>query len=257
MKRFEGKVAIITGGGEGIGRAIATRLAGEGAAIGIIDVNAEKGAATAAEIGDAAGVPHAFAQADISDEGAVITAVEAIVGELGRPTVLINNAAINLFRDINATPEDWRKVMDVNVMGGALMAKHVVPHMREAGGGAIVNMSSISAVIAQKDFLTYNASKAAVVAVSKCLAYDLADDGIRVNSLCPGATLTEGVKNVIAERGLQLETAAKEPNLGLEHMLDRMAEPEEIAGAVAFLASDDASFVTGSNMMVDGGWSAI
>jgi len=257
MKRFQGKVAIITGGGEGIGRAITTRLADEGAAIGVIDVNAAKGAESAEEIGEAAGVPFKFAQADISDESAVIAAVEAISSGLGHPTVLVNNAAINYFRDINATPEDWRKVMDVNVMGGALMAKHVVPHMREAGGGAIVNMSSISAVIAQKDFLTYNASKAAVVAVSRCLAYDLADDNIRVNSLCPGATMTEGVKNVIAERGLELETAAREPNLGLEHMLDRMGQPEEIAAAVAFLASDDASFVTGSNMMVDGGWSAI
>jgi NAD(P)-dependent dehydrogenase (short-subunit alcohol dehydrogenase family) len=147
--------------------------------------------------------------------------------------------------------------MDVNVMGGALMAKHVVPHMRAAGGGAIVNMASISALVAQRDFLTYNASKAAVVAMSRCMAYDLVGDGIRVNSLCPGATLTEGVERVIAERGLELATAAREPNLGREHMFDRLADPKEIANAVVFLASDDASFITGSNMMVDGGWSAI
>jgi dihydroanticapsin dehydrogenase len=137
------------------------------------------------------------------------------------------------------------------------MAKHVVPHMREAGGGAIVNMASISALVAQRNFLTYNASKAAVVAMSRCMAYDLVEDGIRVNSLCPGATLTEGVERVIAERGLELATAAREPNLGREHMFDRLADPEEIAKAVVFLASDDASFITGSNMMVDGGWSAI
>jgi NAD(P)-dependent dehydrogenase (short-subunit alcohol dehydrogenase family) len=184
-------------------------------------------------------------------------AVGELVAALGAPTVLVNNAAINLFRDINATPEEWRKVMAVNVMGGALMAKHVVPHMRAAGGGAIVNMASISAVVAQRGFVTYNASKAAVVAMSRCMAYDLVDDGIRVNSVCPGATLTEGVERVIAERGLEISTAAREPNLGREHMFDRLAQPEEIAKAVVFLASDDASFITGSNVMVDGGWSAI
>jgi dihydroanticapsin dehydrogenase len=257
MGRFQEKVAIVTGAGEGIGRAIARLLAEEGAAVGIVDVNAEKGAATAREIADAHDVPTAFAEADVSDEDGVAQAVAQLAAALGPPTVLINNAAINLFRDINATPEDWRKVMDVNVMGGALMAKHVVPHMRAAGGGAIVNMASISAVIAQRDFLTYNASKAAVVAVSRCLAYDLVEDGIRVNSVCPGATLTEGVERVIAERGLDVATAAREPNLGREHMFDRLARPEEIAAAVVFLASDDASFITGSNVMVDGGWSAI
>jgi len=257
MGRFENKVAIVTGGGEGIGRAISTLLAEEGASVGIVDLNAAKGTATAQEIQERTGAVTAFAEGDVSDEQAVERAVGELVAALGPPAVLVNNAAINLFRDINATPEEWRKVMDVNVMGGALMAKHVVPHMRAAGGGAIVNMASISALVAQRDFLTYNASKAAVVAMSRCMAYDLVGDGIRVNSLCPGATLTEGVERVIAERGLELATAAREPNLGREHMFDRLADPKEIANAVVFLASDDASFITGSNMMVDGGWSAI
>jgi NAD(P)-dependent dehydrogenase (short-subunit alcohol dehydrogenase family) len=257
MKDFEGKAAIVTGGAEGIGRSIAGRLAERGAAVGIVDLNAAKAEATAAAIGAESGGAVGFAVADIKDEDSVRAAVAALVAELGPPRVLVNNAAINHFRDIDATPEDWRLVMDVNVMGGALMAKHVVPHMRAAGGGSIVNMASISAVIAQKDFLTYNASKAAVVAVSRCLAYDLAEDGIRVNSVCPGATLTEGVRKVIAERGLTVENAAREPNLGREHMLDRLAEPEEIAAAVVFLASEEASFITGSNLMADGGWSAI
>lgn len=257
MTDFEGRAAIVTGGGEGIGKSIATLLAERGATVGIVDHNAEAGQASAAEIAAATGARTAFAAGDISEETQVEAAVAALVEELGAPRVLINNAAINLFRDINATPEEWRQVFGVNVIGGALMAKHVVPHMKGAGGGAIVNMASISAVIAQKEFVTYNASKAAVVAMSRCMAYDLVDDGIRVNSVCPGATLTEGVRKVIAERGLTVENAAREANLGREHMFDRLAEPREIANAVVFLASDDASFVTGSNMMVDGGWSAI
>ena len=257
MKDFEGRTAIVTGGAEGIGRAIATKLAERGAAVGIADLNLEKARQTAAEIATATGASLTAAECDIKDEAAVRAAVAAIVAALGPPRVLVNNAAINHFRGLEATPEDWRLVMDVNVMGGALMAKHVVPHMRAAGGGSIVNMASISAVVAQRDFMTYNASKAAVVAASRCLAYDLVDDGIRVNSVCPGATLTEGVRRVIADRGLTVETAAREPNLGREHMFDRLAAPEEIAAAVVFLASEEASFVTGSNMMVDGGWSAI
>jgi NAD(P)-dependent dehydrogenase (short-subunit alcohol dehydrogenase family) len=257
MKDFEGKTAIVTGGAEGIGRAIATKLAERGAAVGIADLNLAKARETGHEITSGTGAKVSVAECDIKDEAAVRAAVDSLVGALGAPSVLVNNAAINHFRGIDATPEDWRLVMDVNVMGGALMAKHVVPHMRKAGGGSIVNMASISAVIAQKDFLTYNASKAAVVAASRCLAYDLVEDGIRVNSVCPGATLTEGVRKVIAERGLTVETAAREPNLGLEHMFDRLAEPEEIAAAVVFLASEEASFITGSNLMADGGWSAI
>jgi dihydroanticapsin dehydrogenase len=257
MKDFEGRVAIVTGGGDGIGSSIAALLAERGASVGIIDLNPDAGRAMAAQIAADDGVPTAFAGADISDEPQVEAAVASLVSELGAPRVLVNNAAINHFRDINATPEDWRLVLGVNVVGGALVAKHVIPHMKDAGGGSIVNMSSISAVIAQKDFLTYNASKAAVIAVSRCLAYDLVDDGIRVNSVCPGATLTAGVRKVIAERGLTVENAAREPNLGKEHMFDRLADPREIANAVVFLASDAASFITGSNMMVDGGWSAI
>jgi NAD(P)-dependent dehydrogenase (short-subunit alcohol dehydrogenase family) len=257
MKDFEGKTAIVTGGAEGIGRAIVTKLASRGAKVGIVDFNEASARATAAELGAETGAELAVAVADIKDEEAVSAAVATLVDALGAPSVLVNNAAINHFRGIEATPEDWRLVMDVNVMGGALMAKHVVPHMRAAGGGSIVNMASISAVIAQRDFLTYNASKAAVVAASRCLAYDLVGDGIRVNSVCPGATLTEGVRKVIAERGLTVESAAREPNLGLEHMFDRLGEPEEIAAAVVFLASEEASFITGSNLMVDGGWSAI
>jgi len=257
MKDFEGTTAIVTGGAEGIGRAITTKLAERGAKVGIVDFNEEKARETAEQVAAATGAETSVAVADIKDEAAVSAAVDTLVAALGPPRVLINNAAINHFRGIEATPEDWHLVMDVNVIGGALMAKHVVPHMRAAGGGSIVNMASISAVIAQRDFLTYNASKAAVVAASRCLAFDLAGDGIRVNSVCPGATLTEGVRKVIAERGLTVESAAREPNLGLEHMFDRLAEPEEIAAAVVFLASEEASFVTGSNMMVDGGWSAV
>jgi len=256
MGRLDGKVAIVTGAGKGIGRSIAHLFSEEGAAVGIIDVDEEAGAAAAAEIAERSGARAAFACANVSNESAVREAVAKIAGELGGPTVLVNNAGISVFHGVDASPEEWREIIDVNVIGPALVAKHVIPYMRAAGAGAIVNIASVSAVIAQKGFLTYNASKAALVAMARCMAIDLAEDNIRVNSICPGATWTEGVERIAAERGFDRSTAASQPNLGLEHMLQRLADPREIAYAVLFLASDEASFITAANLMVDAGWSA-
>jgi NAD(P)-dependent dehydrogenase (short-subunit alcohol dehydrogenase family) len=134
------------------------------------------------------------------------------------------------------------------------VAKHVVPHMRRAGGGSIVNIGSVSAFIAQKGFLTYSATKAAVVEMTRCMALDLAEDRIRVNSVSPGAVWSAAVQRVAEELGLSKETAGREPNLGLEQIIQRPAEPIEIGHAVAFLASEEASFITGANLLADGGW---
>jgi NAD(P)-dependent dehydrogenase (short-subunit alcohol dehydrogenase family) len=141
-------------------------------------------------------------------------------------------------------------------MGPALVAKHVVPEMRKAGGGAIVNLGSISSFIAQPQFVTYNASKGAVANMTRCMAMDLAPDNIRVNAVCPGTVWTSIVERLSRERGLDRSSADQHADFGASHMIKRMAEPREIAYAILFLASDEASFITAENLMVDGGYVA-
>jgi dihydroanticapsin dehydrogenase len=252
MARLAGKIAIVTGGAEGIGRGIAEVLAENGAAVAVLDRKADVGRATAEAIGGS------FVEADVSDEPAVAVAVDRVAAELGPPTVLVNNAATFILKSAEeATPDDWRTILAVNVMGPALVAKHVIPHMRRAGGGAIVNIGSVSSFIAQKGFLTYNATKAAVAEMTRCMALDLIGDGIRVNGVCPGAVWSAQVQRMTAGTGITRENAAEHPNLGVEQMLKRVADPREIGYAVLFLASDEASFVVGENLMVDGGWTAL
>jgi len=141
-------------------------------------------------------------------------------------------------------------------MGPALVAKHVVPEMRKAGGGAIVNLASISSFIAQPGFVTYNATKAAVANMTRCMALDLAPDNIRVNAVCPGAVWTQIVQRLTAEQGMDRAAADVHPDWGGAHMIKRIAEPREIAYAILFLASDEASFITAENLMVDAGYTA-
>jgi NAD(P)-dependent dehydrogenase (short-subunit alcohol dehydrogenase family) len=179
------------------------------------------------------------------------------VSEFGTLHILVNNAAIFVLKGIEATVEEWQRVMAVNIMGPALMAKHAVPHIRRAGGGAIVNIGSVSSFIAQKGFLTYSATKAAIAEMTRCMAFDLVDDEVRVNAVCPGAVWSSQVQLMAAELGLTREQAALRPNLGAEQMMKRIADPREIGYAALFLASDEASFVTGANLMVDGGWTAL
>src|SRR5213078_3244373 len=135
-------------------------------------------------------------------------AVTQTVAELGGLNVLVNNAAIFILKGLEATVEDWQRITAVNIMGPALMAKHAVPHIRRAGGGAIVNVGSVSSFIAQKGFLTYNATKAAVAEMTRCMALDLVDDGIRVNGVCPGAVWSSQVQRMAEETGLTREEAA-------------------------------------------------
>lgn len=255
MKRLENKTAVVTGGGSGIGRAVCELFAEEGAAVIVADVNAAAGEAVAQGIvargGQAIAVP-----TDVSDEASIRRMTAAGLKAFGKFNLLVNNAAVFVFRSIDATPEDWRKVLDVNVMGPALVAKHVVPEMRKAGGGAIVNIGSMSSFIAQPNFVTYNTSKAAIANLTRCMALDLAPDNIRVNAVCPGTVWTPQVQKMCAEQGLDRAAADKHPFFGGGHMLPRIAEPIEIARAVLFLASDEASFITAENLMVDGGYTA-
>jgi len=255
MNRLKDKVAVVTGGGDGIGRATCELFVEEGAAVVIAEKNPETGKQTAQDIVRSGGRAH-FIATDVADEGSVARMAAETARVFGRIHILVNNAAVFVLKGIDATPEEWRQILDVNVMGPALVAKHVVPEIRKAGGGAIVNIASISSFIAQPDFVTYNSSKAAVATMTRCMALDLAKDKIRVNAVCPGTVWTQIVRRLTRERGMDRAAANAHPDWGGAHILNRLAEPREIAYAILFLASDEASFVTGAHLMVDGGYTA-
>jgi dihydroanticapsin dehydrogenase len=255
MNRLQNKVAIVTGGGAGIGRATCELFAEEGAAVVVAERNADTGQDTARHIASKGGRA-LFVQTEVADEPSIRAMVAQTVQAFGRINVLVNNAGIFVLRGIEATPEDWRQILDVNVMGPALVAKHVVPEMRKVGGGAIVNLASISSFIAQPHFVTYNASKTAILGITRCMALDLAPDNIRVNAVCPGAVWTQIVQRLTREAGMDRKAADADPSWGGAHMIKRIAEPREIAYAILFLASDEASFITAENLMVDGGYTA-
>ncbi len=255
MTRFAGKVAVVTGGGSGIGRATCLRFAEEGAAVAVVEIDEARGGVVAGEIA-AAGGRSLFVRTDVADEESIRAAVSQIAGRLGRIDVLVNNAAVFVLKGIEATVDDWKKILSVNVMGPALMAKHVVPEMRKVGGGAIVNLGSISSFIAQPQFVTYNTTKTAVLGMTRCMALDLAADNIRVNAVCPGAVWTPIVMELTAKEGLDRRAADAAPNWGGGHMIKRIADPREIANAIVFLASAEASFITAESLMVDGGYVA-
>jgi dihydroanticapsin dehydrogenase len=255
MNRLKDKVAVVTGGGVGIGRATCELFAEEGAAVVVAERDEESGRATADRIGRSGGRA-LFAHTDVSDEASVRRMADEAARAFGRVNVLVNNAAVFVLQGIEATPQEWRQVLDVNVMGPALVAKHVVPHMRQAGGGAVVNLASISSFIAQPQFVTYNATKGAIPAITRCMALDLAADNIRVNAVAPGAVWTQIVERITREAGMDRAAADRHPDWGGAHILRRIAEPREIAFAILFLASDEASFVTGTTLLVDGGYTA-
>jgi NAD(P)-dependent dehydrogenase (short-subunit alcohol dehydrogenase family) len=253
----QGRVALVTGGAEGIGRGIAEVLVEHGAAVGLVDRNADAGQATATALTDMGGRA-AFAAGDVADERHVAAAVERVVGELGAPTILVNNAAIFMFSGIEQTTiEQWRQILDVNVIGSALVVKHVVPHMRAAGGGTIVNIGSGSGFIGQEGFLPYSTTKAAILGMTRCLAVDLARDGIRVNAVCPGPSWSAAVQGVAREAGWSREEASRQAMFGGGAIQGRIADTREIGEVVAFVASGRASFMTGASVMVDGGLTAV
>jgi NAD(P)-dependent dehydrogenase (short-subunit alcohol dehydrogenase family) len=255
MDRLKGKVAVVTGGGAGIGRATCDLFAEEGAAVVVADWNLGTGADAAGAISQRGGRA-VYVHVDVSDESSVEQLAAETVRHFGAVHILVNNAAVFVLRGMDATPEEWRQSLAVNVMGPALVTKHVVPHMRTAGGGAIVNLGSISSFIAQPNFWTYNATKAALSEMTRCMALDLAPDNIRVNAVCPGPVWTQIVERLTREAGMDRAEADRNPDWGGATMLRRIADPREVAKAILFLVSDEASYITAENLMVDGGYVA-
>ena len=249
--RFKGKVAIVTGGANGIGLAIVEQLCLEGAQVVFSDLSQDDGAARADALSQA-GHDVRFVQGDMGDEAFCAALVDAAVQAFGRVDLLVNNAFAFIAASLEAKASDWQTSYFVGPVGFARMIQNVTPHMRRTGGGAVVNIGSISGHIAQKDRWTYNMSKGAVDQLTKCAALDVAEHGIRVNSISPGWIWSREVLNAANADGGGREKY--EPIWGAYHMLRRCGETVEVARATLFLLSDDASFITGTDLPVDGGY---
>ena len=249
--RLEDKVAVITGGSAGIGRAICELFSEQGAKIVVADIDQIGGEETVKKIcqsgGDAIFVP-----TDVSKETQVEKLMKQAIMVFGKIDILVNDAAQFVFGKIeNVTDDDWDRVFGTNVRGAAYTVKHALPNMKNMGGGVIVNVASISSFVAQSEFVPYNTSKGALLQLTRCLALDLAKYNVRVNCVCPGAILTQATdqhrKFIGAEENEFLAAAAS------SSFMNRVGEPREVAYAALFLASDEASFITGTPLFVDGG----
>jgi len=245
--RFQGKVAVVTGGASGIGRATLEELVREGAAAAFLDMS-PSGAELERHLTEA-GHDVLFCQGDMGDEAFCRTAAGRALERWGKVNYLVNNAFSFISKGMDATRADWDRMFQTGPAAYALMTQLVAPSMREQGGGAVVNVSSISAFIAQPGRWTYNAAKGAVNTLTKCMALDLAPWGIRVNSVSPGWIWTREVEKA-AVGGRE----KWEPLWGQYHMLERLGEAVEVAAAILFLLSDDAAFITATDLAVDGGY---
>lgn len=248
--RLKNNVALITGAGSGIGRATALRLSEEGARIVAVDRNAESGQATVAQIHAQQGEA-LFVQADVSQEADAQRMVAAALQRYGRLDILFNNAAIQVFGTIPETAtSDWDRVMDVNLKGVYLGCKYAIPPMIEGGGGSIINTASILGLVGDPMLPAYGATKGGIIAMTAAMAQAHGRQQIRVNCICPGDVATPLVLEYFEQ---QPDPAAARRQVESAYALGRIAEPEEIANAVLFLASDESSFITGTYLVVDGG----
>lgn len=247
--RLEGKVALISGGARGMGATEAKMFAREGAKVVIGDVLEEEGRQTEAEINETGG-ECLFVKLDVTSEAEWQMAVATAVARFGKLDILVNNAGIfrgNRVED--TTSEEWDQVMDINAKGVFLGTKHSIPEMRKAGGGSIVNISSVAGLVGNPYSSAYNASKGAVRLLTKSTAIQYAKDGIRANSIHPGVIVTPMTQDVVNDPSFREFRLAANP-------ISRLGQPADIAYGALYLASDESSFVTGSELVIDGGWTA-
>ncbi len=240
------ELSIVTGAGSGIGRALVMRLAGAGARVLAADIDFPAAQRTAVDAGEQA----AAAQVDVRDEASVRALVAAAAAD-GPIAALANVAGIGSVTSAPDTTLDvWDRVMSVNATGTFLCCKHVLPHLQERRSGAIVNVASIAGLVGMRSRAAYCASKGAVVALTRAMALDHVAEGIRVNAVCPGTVDTPWVERLLEQTGVTRESLAERQPMG------RIASPEEVAGAIAWLLSAESAFATGSMLVLDGGWTA-
>src|SRR3954470_18547752 len=255
--RLKDKVALITGGGGGIGAAIGQLFCQEGASIVLFDQNAEILSDTAARLKSL----HSDSRietcpGDVSDAKAVGRAVDRTLAAFGGLSVLVNNAAVRNHTSVEMSdPEEWQRLFSINVLGAVNFCKAALPALRSSGNASIVNISSCYAVVGRKGMPIYDATKAALLSLTRTLAFEEADRGVRANAICPGGTLTPFTIGRGKQRGEKAEDMAKEERS--DSLLRRWARPEEIAFPALWLASDESSYMTGATIMVDGGLSVM
>jgi len=250
-QRLSGKIAIVTGAGSGIGRACALALAREGASVGLVGRRTALLEEVAGEIGDSALV----LAADVSRKDEIARVIDSTVARFGSLNVLLNNAGVlHIGTAEQITEEQWDETFNINVRGLWLLSRAVLPHMRKAGGGSIINMASVLGINGARNRASYAPSKGAVVLLTKCMAIDHGHENIRVNAICPSFVETDLTAKVVSNapdpQAVRAERVAVHP-------IGRLGQPEDIAGLAVYLASDESSWVTGSAFPVDGGYLAV
>jgi len=246
---LEGRVAVVTGGASGIGRAICEAFAVEGCAVGVLDQN-EEGSRETAERLSAAGARARAMAVDVAVATQVEQAIEGVVGAFGKLDILVNDAGIGLLGTVEELSEqEWDRVMAVNVKSIYLCSRAALPYLVKSEAGRIINVASVTGLVASAGRAAYCASKGAAVMLTKAMALDCAPTGVTVNAICPGVVETAMTASSLRDVSTRQEKLDKTP-------LGRLAAPEEIAPAAVFLARSDAGFVTGACLPVDGGWSA-
>lgn len=256
MNRVKNKTCVVTGGAVGIGRACVERLAEEGARVAVMDLQDEAGRELVSAL-EARGLAARYWHVDVGDESNVAQAMNSVSEAFGTIDVLVNNAGIaGVNKPTHEISEaEWDRVQRINVKGVFFCTKHALPHLRQAGGGSIINLSSIYGLVGAPDLPPYHASKGAVTLMTKTDAMIYAAEGIRVNSVHPGYIWTPLVEQHLRDSG-QPDMEKGKSDLAQLHPLGRVGQPDDVAWGVVYLASDESRFVTGSELVIDGGYTA-